>query len=148
MKTRLPVVQKNPTTKRQVASLTKIMTLYTSLQLVKKFKIDPEKTIVPVSRKAAYMIGTSATLKQGDKILMKDIFYGLMLPSGNDAAYALAEFFGLKLLEGSLRKFDDDMIHNLSDLTELIIFLKLRGGYVNFVNSGVLSSPNLAPTPL
>jgi len=31
-----------------------------------------------------------------------------MLPSGNDAAWALAEFFGLKLLSGTLRKFENE----------------------------------------
>lgn len=30
-----------------------------------------------------------------------DLFYGLMLPSGNDAAYVLAENFGLLLLKSS-----------------------------------------------
>ena len=54
------------------------------------------------------MIGTSATLRHNDKILLKDIFYGLMLPSGNDAAWALAEFFGLQLLKGTLRTFEDE----------------------------------------
>jgi D-alanyl-D-alanine carboxypeptidase len=51
------------------------------------------------------MIGTSANLKHNDHILLKDIFYGLMLPSGNDAAWALAEFFGLLLIKDTLRKF-------------------------------------------
>ena len=40
------------------------------------------------------MIGTSAQLKGGDTILLFDLLRGLMLPSGNDAAYTLAEFFG------------------------------------------------------
>ena len=40
------------------------------------------------------MIGTSAMLRGGDKILLYDLLRGLMLPSGNDAALTLAEFFG------------------------------------------------------
>ena len=31
-----------------------------------------------------------------------------MLPSGNDAAWALAEFYGSKLMAGTLRKFDTE----------------------------------------
>jgi hypothetical protein len=38
--------------------------------------------------------GTSAKLKEGDILSIKSLFYGLMLPSGNDAAYCLAETFG------------------------------------------------------
>ena len=29
-------------------------------------------------------------LTEGDKIMLHDLFYGLMLPSGNDAALVLA----------------------------------------------------------
>jgi len=35
-------------------------------------------------------LGTSAYLKNGDVLTVKDLLYGLMLPSGNDAAFALA----------------------------------------------------------
>lgn len=40
------------------------------------------------------MIGTSANLKYGDVLSVTDSFYAMMLPSGNDAATALAETFG------------------------------------------------------
>lgn len=36
------------------------------------------------------MIGTSAKLKYGDTLSVYDMLFALMLPSGNDAAYALA----------------------------------------------------------
>lgn len=39
--------------------------------------------------------GTSAQLKEGDILTALELFYGLMLPSGNDSAMALAESFGL-----------------------------------------------------
>jgi len=32
--------------------------------------------------------------RQGDRIVLHHLLRGLMLPSGNDAAHALAEFFG------------------------------------------------------
>jgi serine-type D-Ala-D-Ala carboxypeptidase (penicillin-binding protein 5/6) len=36
--------------------------------------------------KAATTIGTSANLHTGDSVTVQDLLYGLMLPSGNDAA--------------------------------------------------------------
>lgn len=40
------------------------------------------------------MEGTSANLRIGEEVLVIDLLYGLMLPSGNDAAIALAMYFG------------------------------------------------------
>ncbi len=40
------------------------------------------------------MIGTSANLESGNWIRIIDLLYGVMLPSGNDAAYVLAETIG------------------------------------------------------
>lgn len=40
------------------------------------------------------MIGTSAGLKQDEDILIIDLLYALLLPSGNDAGIALSQFFG------------------------------------------------------
>lgn len=39
--------------------------------------------------------GTTADLLKGDVISIEDLFYGLMLPSGNDAAMTFAENFGI-----------------------------------------------------
>ena len=39
------------------------------------------------------MIGTSANLKHKDIISIDQLFYALMLPSGNDAAIVLAQYF-------------------------------------------------------
>ena len=40
------------------------------------------------------MGGTSANLLEDSTLSIKSLLYGLMLPSGNDAAWALAEHFG------------------------------------------------------
>ena len=50
--------------------------------------------MVPVSEYASEMRGTSANLEYGDSLSVHHLLYGLMLPSGNDAAVALAEYFG------------------------------------------------------
>lgn len=49
------------------------------------------------------MEGTSANLKSGEEILLVDLLYGLLLPSGNDAGIAMAQFFG-KFLSFKLTK--------------------------------------------
>jgi hypothetical protein len=40
------------------------------------------------------MSGTSACLKKGDILTLNQLLYGMMLPSGNDAAWALSEIMG------------------------------------------------------
>ncbi|TNV81785.1 hypothetical protein FGO68_gene11227 [Halteria grandinella] len=88
---------KKDSIKRQVASLTKIMTFYTCLKLIDKYGVNPYQTKITVSKIASSINGTSAQLKEGDALSIQELFYGLMLPSGNDAAYALAEHFGTLL---------------------------------------------------
>lgn len=48
------------------------------------------KALVKVSRTASELGGTTAELRAGDIISYEDLLYGMMLPSGNDAAYTLA----------------------------------------------------------
>ena len=50
--------------------------------------------IVKVSQRAASQKGSVAKLKEGDKLTVYDLVHGLIIPSGNDAAHALAESFG------------------------------------------------------
>ncbi len=91
------------------------MTFYTVLKLLDKYRMNPEQTIVTVSRTAASINGTSANLKEGDQFPVSELIYGLMLPSGNDAAYALAEHFGHKLATTKSHKI------NISEMTQQAI---------------------------
>ncbi|EGR27368.1 hypothetical protein IMG5_197030 [Ichthyophthirius multifiliis] len=77
---------------REIASLTKIMTCHIVCQLIQE-KVINKIDIVQISKPAAQMIGTSANLKYGDQITIWDLLHSLMLPSGNDSAFALAVFF-------------------------------------------------------
>ncbi|WP_334313833.1 D-alanyl-D-alanine carboxypeptidase family protein [Aquibacillus salsiterrae] len=74
--------------KHLIASITKIMT---AILAVESGKLDDTVT---VSRNAAYTEGSSIYLKEGDKMKLRDLVYGLMLRSGNDAAVAIAEYVG------------------------------------------------------
>jgi len=52
---------------------------------------------VNISAAASSWEGTSANLLKNDNLLLIDLFYAMMLPSGNDAAFAIAEYFGRQL---------------------------------------------------
>ena len=73
------------------------MTCYVVIKLCKHFHIDPRTTEITVSEVAADIRGTSANLETNDILTVEQLLYGLMLPSGNDAAFALSQYFG-KLL--------------------------------------------------
>lgn len=79
---------KNENMKTKMASTTKIMT---SLIVIENTNLN---NIVEVSSKAAGTGGSRLKIKKGDKITVRDLLYGLMLRSGNDAAVALAEYIG------------------------------------------------------
>ena len=79
---------------REIASLTKIIVLLTVLKIWKKMSLDLKKTIIEVSDDASCVGGTSAKIRAGDLLSVWDLLHGLMLPSGNDSGYWLAEYFG------------------------------------------------------
>ena len=84
---------------RDVASLTKILTCYTCLKLAKRYPAITLDLNFKVSSRAAGMPGTRAALLPGDELSVKNLLYGLMLPSGNDAATCLAEGIGAILVQ-------------------------------------------------
>lgn len=40
------------------------------------------------------VIGTRAKLKVGEELTLEQLYYGMLLPSGNDAAMVIADYFG------------------------------------------------------
>ena len=83
---------------RQVASLTKIMTSYCVLNLVDKLEnISAYAGLgsrIKIMKPVSEVIGTTAKLQNNDTLTVEELMYGMMLPSGNDAAQALAIYFG------------------------------------------------------
>ena len=82
------LVGKNEFNKVKMASTTKIMTATIIIE-----NCDLSQTVI-VSKKAASTGGSRLGLKANDKITIRDLLYGLLLCSGNDAAVALAETAG------------------------------------------------------
>nr|WP_236719085.1 serine hydrolase [Wenjunlia vitaminophila] len=82
------------TTKRPLASTTKIMTAIVVLEQ-SNLNLDRLVTIKQTYRDYVVREGAStADLKAGDKLTVRQLLDALMLPSGCDAAYALADTFG------------------------------------------------------
>jgi D-alanyl-D-alanine carboxypeptidase (penicillin-binding protein 5/6) len=79
-----------------MASTTKIMTAFVVLRLAAK---EPGllEEIVTFSKRADDTIGSTADVKVGERLPVRELLFGLLLPSGNDAAVAIAEHFGGRL---------------------------------------------------
>jgi D-alanyl-D-alanine carboxypeptidase (penicillin-binding protein 5/6) len=82
-----------------IASTTKIMTCYLVVRYLEDHPEALDETIV-FSRRADDTIGSSAEVKAGEKLPVRELLYGMMLPSGNDATVAFGEHFGSRLTPG------------------------------------------------
>ena len=72
--------------RRSVASISKIMT---AILAIESGKLD-KKVIIDDSIDKAY--GSGIYIKKGEELTLRDLVYGLMLRSGNDAALAIANY--------------------------------------------------------
>lgn len=80
------LLNKNAFQRMAPASVTKIFTALVTLQLV-----DPKhRVIARFDPEELDPDGTAMGLLPGDEVTIEDLLYGLMLPSGNDAALVLA----------------------------------------------------------
>lgn len=91
--------------KMPMASTTKVMTALLTIE-----NLDLTKTYdIPDS--AVGIEGSSIYLKKGEKLTGEELLYGLMLASGNDAAYALAA-----IISGSAEEFVELMNRRAGEL--------------------------------
>lgn len=90
---------KNIDEEKAMASTTKIMT---AIVAIENGDLDD---IVTISENAAGIEGSSIYLEEGEQLTLKELLYGLMLRSGNDAAYAIGEHIG----GGNIENFIDMM---------------------------------------
>ncbi|HHU42877.1 MAG: D-alanyl-D-alanine carboxypeptidase family protein [Bacillota bacterium] len=96
--TKRTLFESNANQRMPMASTTKAMT---ALVVLENSELDE---MVTVPRQAVGVEGSSIYLKEGEKLTVKELLYGLMLRSGNDAAVALALHVG-----GSLDGFANMM---------------------------------------
>ena len=99
------IYSKNIHEVRSVASISKIMT---ALLAVESGKLDDEVKINNSINKA---YGSAIYIKIGEKMKLRDLVYGLMLRSGNDAALAIADYVG-----GDVSNFVTMMNHKAKEI--------------------------------
>src|SRR5690348_9045375 len=109
------------------ASVTKLMTLYTTLRLIQDKKITFD-TLMTVTRNAAAQQPTKMGFKVGTTVTIDNAIKMLMVKSANDMAVAIAEGVG-----GSIEGFADLMNANAR---------KLGMTQSNFVNPNGLPADN------
>ena len=80
------LLSKDMNSKRLIASITKIMT---AIIAIESGKVEDTVTIDDSILKA---YGSGIYIEVGEEIKLKDLLYGLMLRSGNDAALAIANY--------------------------------------------------------
>ena len=80
--------EQNADSRMLIASTTKILT---ALVAIREGDLSD---IVTVKREAVLTEGSSMYLKEGEKLTLETLLYGLMLCSGNDAAVAIADHVG------------------------------------------------------
>ncbi len=97
--------EKNAYSRMPMASTTKVMTALVALE--NGHYKDP----VEITSESANIEGSSIYLKEGEILSLRDLLYGLMLCSGNDAANAIAKHVG-----GSEQEFVEKMNQKTKDL--------------------------------
>jgi D-alanyl-D-alanine carboxypeptidase (penicillin-binding protein 5/6) len=115
------------------------MTAFVVARLMAK---DPRVAdeIVTFSKRADRTIGSSADVHEGEKLPVRELLYGMLLPSGNDAAVALAEHFGGRLEPPSdAPKSDDPLPRFIAEMNRTAARLGLHE--THFENPNGLPGP-------
>lgn len=86
--------ERDADTQTHIASITKVMTALVALTYG-----DLDSTTITVSETAASIGESSAMLQAGDTMTLETALKALMIPSGNDAAQAIAESMGDSIAE-------------------------------------------------
>ena len=81
------LLSQNETAEKPIASTTKIMTALVALE-------QSRLTDMVTVKREHLKEGSSMYLAEGEKLTMEALLYGLMLPSGNDAAECIADWCG------------------------------------------------------
>ncbi|MDF2541882.1 MAG: putative rane protein [Herbinix sp.] len=115
---------KNPIDAVFPASTAKLLTSLVALDwctLEEEVKVGDEVTMIASDSTKAY-------LKEGQILTVKSLLEGMLLPSGNDAAYVMATYVGRKSLK-------DSSINNKDAVKEFIRLMNKKAKELGAVNS-------------
>lgn len=87
------LASKEPDTRRQPASLTKLMTVYLVFKELAAGHLQLRDNVT-ISKNAWQTGGSRMFVKVGDQVAVEDLLQGIVVASGNDATTALAEHLG------------------------------------------------------
>lgn len=82
------VAYKNPYVRTYPASITKVMSALVCMRHIQDFQ---QEFTVTENSKISVSGSSMAWLRPGETLTIEDLLYGMLLPSGNDAAVAVAE---------------------------------------------------------
>lgn len=116
------------------------MTFYVAYDMCQKMNVQISNTFAEVSLQASLTGGTTALLQKGDIISIEDLFYGLMLPSGNDAAYTFAENFGTYAMFKNKVKSKNPVSYFIQEMNRKARDLRLSN--TSFANPHGLNNKN------
>lgn len=102
-----------------MASTTKIMTAWLVHQAISQ-RADLVDRRVGFSTQADATVGSSSLVEAGESVSLEDALHGLMLPSGNDMAIALAEWWASIDRNESDRDAPKGKEKNLADSDQLV----------------------------
>ncbi len=105
----------------EMASTTKMMTALVVLRIVAKNPDALDETVV-FSERADKTTGSTSGVHAGESLPVRELFYGLLLPSGNDASVALGEHFGARLDKDS---GDDPLARFVAEMNRVAVDLGL-----------------------
>lgn len=113
---------KNHLEPRPPASLTKVMT---AILAIEKGNLED---VVTISKKASQTGESSLNLMEGEKITLKNLLYGALLKSGNDACVAIAEH---------IASSEEDFVNQMNLKAQILGCFN-----TNFVNTNGLPEKN------
>ena len=109
------IYEKNADKKLYPASTTKIMTAIVVFQTLEDTGTDLDSEVI-IPKEAVGVEGSSIYLKAGEKVAIRELMYGMMLQSGNDAATALAICCGGTHFVNPSGLFDEEHYTTARDL--------------------------------
>lgn len=133
--------EKNGNSKMYPASTTKILT---ALVAIENGDLDE---VITVGDEIELMDpdGSRAWLKVGEKMKLSNLIMGLLLPSGNDAAYTIAVNIGRKISDNPSQSRDEAIKVFVNKMNERA--KEIGANSSNFVNSHGIHNDNHYTTP-
>ena len=114
-----------------IASTTKIMTAYLVFTLATQEPAILDETVT-FSTAADETKGSTTGIRTGEQLPVSELLYGLLLPSGNDAAVALAEHFGGRFEPADAESPDRSYFRFIAEMNRAATRLKMtQAAYKN-----------------